>query len=101
MRSVTPFTTGWTFHDGFDPALVATARAGTPVTLPHPAVALPVNYFDETAYQRPFTYQATLPWRPDFADREVALVFDAAMADATVWLNSNTFRQGLGPRRSL
>ncbi len=87
MRSVTPFNTGWTFHDGFDPDLVAKFRPGIPATLPHTAVELPFNYFDETTCQRRFTYQAVLPWRPEFAGREVALVFDGAMADAVVWVN--------------
>ena len=63
------------------------SRPGIPATLPHTAVELPFNYFDETTYQRRFTYQAVLPWRPEFAGREVALVFDGAMADAVVWVN--------------
>ena len=61
MRSVTPFNAGWTFHEGFDEALIAAARAGAAVSLPHSAVELPLNYFDEAAYQRRFTYQASLP----------------------------------------
>jgi len=44
------------------------------------------NYFDERSFQRAFCYQKILTWRPEFADREVSLVFDAAMADAVVSL---------------
>lgn len=62
-------------------------QAGDPVSLPHNAVELPFNYFDETSYQRAFTYQKVIAWRPDFAGREISIVFDAAMADAVVYLN--------------
>ncbi len=61
--------------------------AGEPVLLPHTAVETPLSYLDETAYQRPFTYQAVLPWDEAFADQDVVLQFDAAMADAGVYLN--------------
>ena len=47
MRSVTTFNDGWLFE------------GKEVVTLPHTAVELPFAYFDETAYQRPFTYSKT------------------------------------------
>ena len=87
MRSVTSFNNSWVFSEGFDAADAGTLRAGQPISLPHNAVELPFNYFDETCYQRAFTYQKVLAWRPDFSGREVSLVFDAAMADAVVYLN--------------
>ena len=86
MRSVVNFNEGWYFSEG-----TVEARALVPgghfVDLPHNAVELPFNYFDEATYQRPFTYQKHLPWQPEFAGREVSLVFDGAMADAKVYLN--------------
>jgi beta-galactosidase len=87
MRSVVAFNQSWIFHEGFSPTLAEAFSDGTSVNLPHNAVELPFNYFDETSYQRAFTYQKVLRWRPDFAGREVSLVFDAAMADAVVFLN--------------
>jgi beta-galactosidase len=87
MRSVTSFNDSWVFSEGFDPADAGRLKAGTAVSLPHNAVELPFNYFDETSYQRAFTYQKVIAWHPDFAGREVSLVFDAAMADAVVYLN--------------
>lgn len=87
MRSVASFNDSWTFHQGFAPALTEALADGQSVSLPHNAVDLPFNYFDETSYQRAFTYQAILPWQPDFAGREVSLIFDGAMADAVVYLN--------------
>lgn len=87
MRSLANFNENWTFHEGFSPELAKTFREGQAVSLPHSAVELPFNYFDETSYQRAFTYQKVLAWHPDFAGREVSLVFDAAMADSVVYLN--------------
>ncbi|AVA25254.1 MULTISPECIES: glycoside hydrolase family 2 TIM barrel-domain containing protein [unclassified Rhizobium] len=87
MRSVVAFNESWSFQEGFSLAEVGHLQAGQPVTLPHTAVELPFNYFDEKSYQRAFTYQKILPWSADFAGREMSLVFDAAMADAVVYLN--------------
>ena len=74
MRSVTSFNDGWLFE-------------GEAVTLPHNAVELPFAYFDERAYQRPFTYTKSFDADPAWAGKEVSLVFDAAMANAVVLLN--------------
>ena len=87
MRKTINCNTGWTFHQGFSADLAAAFRKGEAVNLPHNAVELPYNYFDETCYQRPFTYQKVIAWRPEFEGREVALVFDGAMADSVVYVN--------------
>jgi beta-galactosidase len=57
------------------------------VRLPHNAVDLPFSYFDEKVYQRAFTYEKTFDASPDWAGREVSVVFDGAMANAQVSLN--------------
>ncbi|WFE76921.1 glycoside hydrolase family 2 TIM barrel-domain containing protein (plasmid) [Roseinatronobacter sp. S2] len=74
---------GWQFcPDDADPT------SGTQlVTLPHSAVDLPLNYFDETIYQRSFTYQRRIDWTPDMQGRDVWLRFDGVMADACVQIN--------------
>ncbi|MBX5158790.1 glycoside hydrolase family 2 protein [Rhizobium sp. NZLR3b] len=87
MRSVVSFNEGWSFHEGFGQRLLENFDAARSVSLPHTAVELPFNYFDETSYQRAFTYQKVLRWLPEFEGREVSLVFDAAMADSVVYLN--------------
>ena len=74
MRSVTSFNDGWLFE-------------GQPVSLPHTAVELPFSYFDEKSYQREFTYTKTFTADPGWAGKEVAIVFDGAMANARVALN--------------
>ncbi len=88
MRTITNFNEGWTFHEGFSDALTTAFQdGGKAISLPHNAVDVAFNYFDETSYQRAFTYQKNLPWNADFAGKEVSIVFDAAMADAVVYLN--------------
>src|SRR6187399_137096 len=75
MRSVTSFNDGWLFEDG------------EAVTLPHTAVELPFSYFDETRYQRVFTYSKAFAADPAWAGREVSVLFEGAMANARVALN--------------
>lgn len=89
MRIIENFNGNWLFRHGFEPARVSALQEGEIVRLPHSAVELPYNYFDETEYQKPFTYQKVLTWRPEFEGREVSLVFDAAMADSVVYLNGH------------
>lgn len=87
MRTITQFNSGWTFHPTFSSDLIASRGNGKPVHLPHNAVDLELNYFDEREFQRAFAYQKVLAWQPGFHGKEVSLVFDGAMADAIVWLN--------------
>jgi beta-galactosidase len=55
------FDKQWHFIPGefasFTEAALASAEQ---VDLPHTAVELEYNYFDETSYQRPFSYQKNL-----------------------------------------
>jgi beta-galactosidase len=83
------FNGNWVFAEGFAEDRVGTLQAGETVRLPHSAVELPYNYFDETRYQKAFTYQKVIAWQEDFAGREVSLVFDGAMADNVVYINGN------------
>lgn len=87
MRSVTPLNHNWIFHAGFEPSDISNQIKGEVVTLPHTAVELPLNYFDETSYQCDFCYQNSVEWKPEFEGRAVSLIFDGAMADATVYCN--------------
>jgi beta-galactosidase len=87
MRRYETFNGGWIFREGFEAASVNTLQSGETVRLPHSAVELPYNYFDETRYQKAFTYQKQIAWEDGFEGREVSLVFDAAMADSVVYLN--------------
>lgn len=77
---------GWIFSEGFEPRFRYELQPGKPVRLPHNAVNLPLNYFDERVYQKEFCYQRILHWQ-ELASGESQLIFDAAMADARVFLN--------------
>ena len=87
MRRYESFNGNWTFSEGFDAARAGQLLSGEAVRLPHTAVELPYNYFDETSYQKAFTYQKVVAWEEGFEGREVSLVFDGAMADSEVYLN--------------
>ncbi len=89
MRSETPCNLSWIFAEGFDLAWTTSQLPDRQVELPHTAIELPLHYFDETSYQKPFTYQRVIPWEDGFQGREVALVFEGAMADSTVWVNGH------------
>jgi beta-galactosidase len=75
MRPLIDFNSGWLFE------------GTTTVRLPHNAVELPFSYFDETAYQREFTYEKRFTSDASWQGKEVAIVFDGAMANARVYLN--------------
>ena len=49
------------FSEGFDTGSAGKLHDGHPVRLPHNAVDLPLNYFDERVYQREFCYQKEIP----------------------------------------
>ena len=90
MRTLVNFNADWLFSSDFTEAQLADAGApGQAVDLPHNAVDLPFAYLDETSYWRPFLYRKVLRWDPAWAGKEVALVFDGAMADAHVFVNGS------------
>lgn len=75
MRPLIDFNSGWLFEGREE------------VRLPHTALELPFSYFDEKAYQRPFTYEKRFTADPQWQGREVSVLFEGAMADARVSLN--------------
>lgn len=81
------FNDAWVFHTDTRPDLRHNFAKGESVSLPHNACELPFNYTDETVYQKPFTYQKSFDFDPDWEGQEVALVLDGAMADAKIFLN--------------
>ena len=88
MRPLIDFNSGWLFE------------GSETVRLPHTAVELPFSYFDETSYQRRFTYEKRFTADPSWGDREVSILFDGAMADCKVSLNGNgiqSHRDGYTP----
>ena len=87
MRETRRFNEEWSFSGGFRQRATRELVAGEIVKLPHSAVELPLNYFDEAAYQREFCYQKTFKWEPALQGRSVRLLLDGAMADSAIYLN--------------
>ena len=74
MRKTFNFNNSWIFEN-------------SEVCLPHSAVELPFNYFDESIYQKEFTYEKIINQKASWNDKEVCLVFEAIMANAHIYLN--------------
>ncbi|MHA3977286.1 glycoside hydrolase family 2 protein [Halovulum sp. GXIMD14794] len=89
MADIRPLSDAWSFREGFEEDWTRRDLGGEPVALPHNAVDLPFDYFDETAYQRAFTYQRVIDWQDAFENRELILRFDGAMADAHIYVNGD------------
>lgn len=87
MPRQSDFCTSWNFKEGFSKSWTTEIFEGQVVNLPHTAVELPLDYFDEIVYQREFTYQKHLDWNDNFAGKEVSLVFDGAMANTRVFVD--------------
>lgn len=89
MERLTPYNDGWFFAEDMSEEQAGEFQNGREVSLPHNAVDLPFNYFDETVYQRPFLYQKWFEWSDDLEGKEITLAFDGAMADSMVFVNGN------------
>ena len=74
MRETFNFNNNWIFEN-------------SEVCLPHSAVELPFNYFDENIYQKEFIYEKIIKSEASWDNKEVCLVFEAIMANAHVYLN--------------
>ena len=84
-----PLNEGWFFTPAWTPALL-TATDGTglsPVRLPHTVKELPLNYFDEAAYQLESGYLRFLDALESWRGKCVELTFGAAGHEAEVFCN--------------
>ena len=75
MAELISFNDGWLFE------------GREMVRLPHNALELPFAYFDETSYQRAFTYEKRFEADKAWDSKEVSLCFEGAMANSVVRLN--------------
>ena len=89
MRKIVRLNKNWQFFDKFNENLIRHASQGESVILPHNALDLPLNYFDEACYQRQFCYQIILEKLQDYTGKSISLVFDGAMANSHIYLNGN------------
>ncbi len=100
MRTQTICNDDWRFIDNFTPDMVGQPGIGCRISLPHNAVNIPLNYFDEDSWQKKFGYQKTIEWQSSFDGKEVSLAFDGVMANAKVYLGRDlvgTHHDGFTP----
>ncbi len=87
MRRIRAFNNGWTFVAPRDCDNHPSGCDGIPVTLPHNAIDIPLNYFDESAWWKRFVYRREFEYVPECDQELVSLVFDGVMANSVVYLN--------------
>ncbi len=75
MRKLLNFNDNWIFES-------------SEVCLPHTAIELPFNYFDEKTYQREFIYEKIIIPNSTWDNKEISVVFEAVMANTQVFLNN-------------
>ena len=74
MREIIDFNDNWIFDRSI-------------VRLPHTAVEMDFNYLNEENYQREFVYEKVFTYKPKWSGKDIIAVFEAAMANARVFLN--------------
>jgi beta-galactosidase len=86
---------GWDFLPGFlESSLKSTDPKAKKVDLPHSAVEVPVNYFDETSYQGLFTYSKLFD--SELQENQVcSLLLEGVMLKAHVYLNGHDLGEQL------
>ena len=87
MRNLIPFNDSWQFFAKFNPELIHTPSQGKTIRLPHNAVELPYNYFDETSWHQRYCYQKVFTHDGENNQQVNSIVFDGAMANSQVYLN--------------
>ncbi len=89
---------GWLFSPEWQDGMERRAEGHSfvPVSLPHAAAELPLNYFDERSYQKVSCYRTTLPAFSLSGGRRAILRFEGVMAAATVWVNGRLLGEHKG-----
>ncbi len=83
------FSWGWRFLEGWNEAYGSSVPPeAREVDIPHSAVTLPYNYFDERQYRKDFAYFKEFDLRPKEGKRYIVR-FEAFMVQADVYLNGH------------
>ena len=81
------FSWGWRFLEGWDERYASEVpEEAKNIDLPHTAVTLPYNYFDEREYRKDFSYFKAFEVHPEKGKRYFVR-FEAFMVQADVYLN--------------
>lgn len=99
MQERIAWNRGWYYRPSpapGDAACTPSVAGFMPVELPHTNRLLPLNCFDEQAYQFCSCYKKIFSWSPDWAGKDVFVDFEGVMAACTVHLNGHPVGQHTG-----
>ena len=85
-----PLNFGWSFIDDYkEEYLEKLPDNKTAVDIPHSAIKVPYNYFNELDYQKLFTYEKIFDIAEEASDMVFILHFAGLMVKAHIYLNGN------------
>ena len=88
MRKVIPLNRGWEYTENISDSFIAGEKgANITVSLPHTVAETPLNYFDESEYQKVCGYRRPLRLPEGCAGKNVFLFIGAAAHFAEVYLD--------------
>ena len=83
-----PLNFGWSFIDDYkEEYLEKLPENKTIIDIPHSAIKIPYNYFNELDYQHLFTYEKVFDLEEQFHNRIHILHFSGLMVKAHIYLN--------------
>ncbi|MGN0740391.1 MAG: glycoside hydrolase family 2 TIM barrel-domain containing protein [Treponema sp.] len=82
----------WQYTEKFDRQLLSSKKSDIKIKLaqvdiPHTVAETPLNYFDESVYQKVSGYRKTFKTMASWKNRRVFITFEGAAHEATVYLN--------------
>lgn len=94
MRNTQLLSQNWVFCPGFHiNASLEQVQGSQKIELPHNAVDVPLNYFDETKLHQDFTYQYSLKATQTDLSKQLIMHFEGVMCDAYVYVNGKLTKQ--------
>lgn len=82
----------WQYTEKFDKQILSSKKTDiklklAQVDIPHTVAETPLNYFDESVYQKVSGYRKTFKTMASWKNRRVFITFEGAAHEATVYLN--------------
>lgn len=82
----------WQYTEKFDKQILSSKKTDiklklAQVDIPHTVAETPLNYFDESIYQKVSGYRKTFKTMASWKNRRVFITFEGAAHEATVYLN--------------
>ena len=97
MRQIIPLNRGWEYTDNIDGGFIrGDGEAVETVSLPHSVSLTPLNYFDESEYQKVVGYRRALTLPQGCSGKRVSLYIGAAAHCAEVYLDGELITKHKG-----